>query len=131
MDENKTIRFIRFINGDDIISEVKDETETSITLVNPLRLIIDADLKNAKQTIYMHSWMPQGVAKGNSTKINFSNIIIYAEVEEDLREYYHAVVFDVVTDTTPYKMPEKQYLDAEKKVVSIESRSKSNKDSNN
>lgn len=119
-----TVRFMRLVNGDDIISEIKEE-DVSMILTNPMRILVDADLDVGKQTIYMHTWMPQGIAKGNECRLNKKDVIFVAEIEQDISDYYKGMVFDLVEDNLPLKK-EKEYMDDEKKVITFTS--KSNKD---
>ena len=119
MDNTTKIKFFRMSNGDDIITEIADANKGTITIVNPMRLVVEADLENGKQIIYMHSWMPQGIAKGNSCSINIKNILFFSDVEEDIIEYYCGVVFDIFTDAAPLKKREKEYMDEDKKVISF------------
>jgi hypothetical protein len=122
-----TVKFIRLINGDDIISEVRDEQEITMVLANPMKVLVDADLEVGKQTIYMHTWMPQGIAKENFCTLSKKDVIFIAEIEEDIEEYYRGVVFDIMEDRPKLKK-QKEYIDDEKKVISFNSSSKSNKD---
>jgi hypothetical protein len=123
-----TIRFMRLANGDDIISEIKDDGKISMILTNPMRVIVDADLDVGKQTIYMHTWMPQGIAKGNECRLNKKDVIFIAEIEQDISDYYKGMVFDLIDDNLPLKIEkkEKEYMDDDKKVITFTS--KSNKD---
>jgi hypothetical protein len=124
VDLETTVKFMRLSNGDDIISEIQDDNKVSMILTNPMRVLIDADLDVGKQTIYMHSWMPQGIAKGNVCRLSKKDVIFIAELEEDIKDYYEGVVFDTVEDRLPLKK-EKEYMDDDKKVISF---NKSNKD---
>jgi hypothetical protein len=102
------IKFFRLHNGEDLISVVKGSTKTTFTLENPMRVIVDADLDAGKQTIYMHNWMPQGIAKDNGCNLNIKDIIFTAEVEEDIMDYYRGVVFEMIEDRGTYKRTDKK-----------------------
>lgn len=102
------IKFFRLHNGEDLISVVKGSTKTTFTLQNPMRVIVDADLDAGKQTIYMHNWMPQGIAKDNGCNLNIKDIIFTAEVEEDIMDYYRGVVFEMIEDRGTYKRTDKK-----------------------
>jgi hypothetical protein len=117
------VRFMRLVNGDDLIAEINEDKETSLIVAHPMRLLIDADLDVGKQTIYMHTWMPQGVTKGDVCSLNKKDIILSAELEADIEEYYRGMVFEVFYDRHPTKVePEKkEYMDSDKKVISIKS----------
>jgi hypothetical protein len=73
-----------------------------------MRVIVDADLDAGKQTIYMHNWMPQGIAKDNGCNLNIKDIIFTAEVEEDIMDYYRGVVFEMIEDRGTYKRTDKK-----------------------
>ena len=102
------IKFFRLHNGEDLISVVKGSTKTTFTLQNPMRVIVDADLDAGKQTIYMHNWMPRGIAKDNGCNLNIKDIIFTAEVEEDIMDYYRGVVFEMIEDRGTYKRTDKK-----------------------
>jgi hypothetical protein len=126
------VKFFRLITGDDLITEVKDTTESVLTVVNPMKVLIDADLDAGRQTIYMHCWMPQGIAKGNECKLFYKDIIFVADVEQDIVDYYAGVVFEMHEDSIPFKKEGKtEYMDDGKKIISFESMYKGNKDKPN
>ena len=101
------IKFVRLKNGDDIITEIKKESVTSIDLKNPMMLVIDVDIEMNKQQIVMYNWMPQGIVKLNEVKISKKDVIFVADVEKDIEDHYKAVVFDLIVDQTPFKSSNK------------------------
>jgi hypothetical protein len=121
-----TVKFMRLSNGDDIISEISTDEKISMILTNPMRVIVDADLDVGKQTIYMHTWIPQGIVKGNVCRLSKKDVIFVAEVESDIYDYYRGVVFDIIEDKPPLKV-EKEYIDDDKKVISFVNKNKDNK----
>jgi hypothetical protein len=106
--EETKIKFLRLSNGEDIIAVIKGSTRSSFLVENPMRVIVDADLDAGKQTIYMHNWMPQGIAKDNGCNLNLKDIIFTAEVEEDIIDYYKGVVFEMIEDRGTYKRTDKK-----------------------
>jgi hypothetical protein len=130
--KKKNIKFIRFINGDDVVSEVEEISAEAFLMINPMRLIVDANFETSKQTIYMHCYIPQGVAKSNKCVLNMKNILFISNVEEDIIEYYHGIVFEIYEDIQALKAekkePKKEYVDIDKKVVSIGKVFKNNTD---
>ena len=121
------VKFFRLISGEDVISEITFNDDGTISLINPMRLVIDADFEQSRQTIYMHNWIPQGVAKGNTIKVKQDNILFSSPVEEDIVDYYCQVVYDIFSDPPSPTKTEKEYIDPEKKIVSL----KFNKDKPN
>lgn len=101
------IKFLRLSNNDDVIAEVRDLGEGNYSVENAMRVVIDADLDAGRQTIYMHNWMPQGVALGNKCKINIKDILFIAEVEIDILDYYRGVVFEMLEDRGTFKRVDK------------------------
>jgi hypothetical protein len=106
--EETKVKFLRLSNGEDIIAVIKGSTRSSFLVENPMRVIVDADLDAGKQTIYMHNWMPQGIAKDNGCNLNLKDIIFTAEVEEDIIDYYKGVVFEMIEDRGTYKRTDKK-----------------------
>lgn len=126
-------KFFRLVTGDDIIAKVLDFSNDRFHLINAMKLLIDADMDNGKQTIYMHNWLPQYVAKNNTCYIDLKNILVCCEVEEDIKEYYASVVDDMID----YSKNVQKTSDAlktvkgdGKKVISIADAFNKNKDKN-
>jgi hypothetical protein len=123
------VKFIRLSNGDDIISSIKDDGKVNMILTNPMKILIDADIEVGRQTIYMHTWMPQGIAKGNECKLSKKDVLFIAEIEHDISDYYKGMVFDMIEDQSPLKITNKEieYMDDDKKVISFVNKNKDNK----
>ena len=111
---NENLKFVRLINNDELIALV-EKKKTGLELTNPMRVLIDAELDMNRQTIYMHSWIPQGIAKGSNCFISSKDILFTADVEEDIAEYYHGIVFEMVEDRGKYKR-----IDKKKKEINVE-----------
>jgi len=127
------VKLYRLTNGENIVAESVEET-TRVTFINPMKLIIDADLEYGTQTIYMHNWIPQCVALSNTCTIEIEHVLYSSLIEEDIKEYYQGVVFDLIEDRAPLKKKEEsktEYMDSEKKVISFDTKNKSNKDKSN
>ena len=106
--EETKVKFLRLSNGEDIIAAIKSSTKSTFLVENPMRVIVDTDLDAGRQTIYMHNWMPQGIAKDNGCNLNLKDIIFTAEVEEDIIDYYKGVVFEMIEDRGTYKRTDKK-----------------------
>ena len=106
--EETKVKFLRLSNGEDIIAVIKSSTKSTFLIENPMRVIVDADLDAGRQTISMHNWMPQGIAKENGCNLNLKDIIFTAEVEEDIIDYYKGVVFEMIEDRGTYKRTDKK-----------------------
>jgi hypothetical protein len=110
----ENLQFIRLVNNDELIAVV-DKKKTGLELTNPMRVLIDAELDMSRQTIYMHAWIPQGIAKDNNCFISSKDILFTADVEEDIAEYYHTIVLEMIQDKGKYKRVDKQ-----KKEINVE-----------
>lgn len=114
------VLFIRLSNGDDIISEVIEQTDIAYSLKHPMRILIDADLEAGKQTIYMTSWLPQGVMDVSSSLLKTKDVLVTGQLEADIEEYYRAMVYDIFIDKPLPKLKgKKEYVDSDKKVVTF------------
>jgi hypothetical protein len=121
----KNVRLIRLGNDDDVISEYVEEGEF-YRLINPMNLIIEADIQNQKQNIYMYSWLPQGVIKDKTALVRKDIVICICELEEDIVEHYCGAVFDI-NDSPRQKVESKkkiEHLDNDKKVISFNNKNK-------
>lgn len=110
----ENLKFVRLVNNDDVIAVVENK-KNGLELINPMRVLIDAELDMSKQTIYMHAWMPQGIAKDSSCFISSKNILFTSDVEEDIADYYHGIVFEMIQDRGKYKR-----VDNKKKEINVE-----------
>lgn len=124
------VKFFRFSFGEDMISEVVEETSDKYTLRHPMRIIIDADLDAGKQTIYMTSWLPKGVMSNvDSCILNKKDILITGQLETDIENHYRSMAYDFFIEEQPLPKEKKEYVDEEKKVVSFTGKnSKSSKE---
>jgi hypothetical protein len=104
--EPTTLKFIRLSNNDELIAGVRKK-KNGLELVNPMRVLIDAELDMSRQTIYMHSWIPQGIAKGDSCVISSKDVLFATDVEEDIAEYYNTIVLEMIEDKGKFKMIDK------------------------
>ena len=121
----KNVRLIRLGNDDDVISEYVEEGEF-YRLINPMNLIIEADIQNQKQNIYMYSWLPQGVIKDKTALVRKDIVICICELEEDIVEHYCGAVYDI-NDSPRQKVESKkkiEHLDNDKKVISFNNKNK-------
>ncbi|CAB4124353.1 hypothetical protein UFOVP49_191 [uncultured Caudovirales phage] len=120
------IKYFKLSNGEDILAVVQEVLDDKIVLLNPMKVLIDSDLDNGKQTIYMHSWIPQGIASGNVCSMNSREVIFTTEVEKEIASYYIEMVTEMSEEVPKKESSKKEYMDEDKKVVSFVS--KSNKD---
>lgn len=104
--EPTSLKFIRLINNDELIATIKKK-KNEVELINPMRVLIDAELDMSKQTIYMHAWIPQGIAKGDSCVISYKDVLFSADVEDDIADYYNTIVLEMIEDKGKYKMVDK------------------------
>lgn len=118
VDNYARVKFFRLVNGDSILGEVAKTFKHKLTIKNPMIIVVDADIESSKQIIFMFPWIPQGVAKGNACSINKKDIVMTAQAEEDITDYYNACVFDAQEDSGKKVISkEREYVDGDKKVV--------------
>lgn len=114
----KPIRFFKLANGDNVLTEVVKTFKHRLAIANPMVILIEADFDSGQQTIYMHPWIPSGIAKGNVCNLGKKDIMLNCDVEDDIVKYYCECVLDFLE--TPKKEVVKaptEYIDEEKKVV--------------
>lgn len=109
--KKESIKFFRLANGDDIVAELRGSVEGKITIKYPMRVLVDADLDVGRQTIYLHAWMPQGVARGDTCDINSTDVVFTSEVEDDIIKYYNGMVSELNEEI---KVPDKKVSKGEK-----------------
>lgn len=106
--QEKQIRYIKLNNGDDIISEISTENELEYTFVNPMKVVVDTDVMNHRQVIFLHPWLPTSVVKKNSVQIHASFIFCTTEVLQDVEEYYVNMISEIETSETIKKSQKKK-----------------------
>jgi hypothetical protein len=118
------IKFIRLKNGDDIITEVEKDSVMSLSIKNPMKLIIDVDVDMNRQQIIMYNWMPQGIVKENTVSFSKRDIVFVSDIEKDVEDHYRAVVFDLIANQAPFKSQTKRSTDESGKIISFNKNSK-------
>lgn len=92
--KSKKAYFIRLLNGDDLIAEVVKNTKTGLVVKNPMMIISSIEMEKGKQTLIMFPWIPQGIAVGNVANIRAENIILFNEIEPEIKDYYEGMCLD-------------------------------------
>ena len=93
--QEKAIRYVKLNNGDDLISEISTENELEYTFVNPMKVIVNTDVVNHRQAIFLYPWLPTSVVKSNAVQIHASFIFCTTEVLKDVEEYYINMILEI------------------------------------
>jgi hypothetical protein len=115
--QEKNVKFIKLNNGEDLIAEIEDSSDTQFTFKNPMKIIVDTDLETSKQIIFLHPWLPSGVVPPTSIKLPSNVVFLITEVLDDVREYY----INMVSEVEMSEMIKKKQKRKKKKIVTSES----------
>lgn len=125
-EQDLPVLFFRLLTSEDIIAEINEEKENHYSLKYPMRVVTDADLEAGRQTIYMHSWLPQGIINVSSCILNKKDVIVSGVLEADVEEYYRATAFDLFVDIAAPKLKSNsskvEYNDPDRKIISFTSK---------
>lgn len=80
-----TVQIVRFKDGLDVISNV-DYTDETIELSSPMMF----EIRNAN--LMLQHWLPLAIMKGDTVKINKSEILCVMDPNDDFSEYYTETV---------------------------------------
>lgn len=57
----ENLKFIRLANGDDVVANIDEETDTTITISNPLVVEVETFIDEGKQLLFMKEYLPQSI----------------------------------------------------------------------
>lgn len=93
---NNNIKIIRLKSGEDIIASAhSDESQESVTLVNPMSMIFKR-MNEGKAALLMTPWLPVELVEENVASIFMEDILTVIEPKTSLIEYYNNSVDDML-----------------------------------
>ena len=86
------VKLIRMWSGEDVVADVIDETEDSITFVNPIVAV-----PSGQDNIAFAPWSP--IIKGDNTEIEVTKkyVVYISETQDEIIEQYNQMYAPVAT----------------------------------
>ena len=91
------IRYLKLVTGEELITEYNDEGESTVTLKNPLGILMSQTEKGFNIQLVPYGSM----ADKEEIMVNYKNIVFHAEPEQKLRNQYESITGQVITPPTP------------------------------
>lgn len=123
--EKKDIRFIRLrYSTDDLVALVVKETKTSITVRNPLLIMVETVFEESRQILSFQEYLPQSIIEAKEAKFLKSDIILIEPTRDEFIEQYENISNFFYNNRTSLKTATKKDADKDiqenaQKVVSL------------
>lgn len=89
----KTIKVIRFLSGEDILTEIEDEDDNSYYISYPMFVMLKHDNKLNRNVMLMDYWMVQGLIDNQENiQIMKNAIMAISDTSDTLEQYYKGSV---------------------------------------
>lgn len=82
-----SIKALKLVNGEELIVEIEEESETHITFTNPVACV----LQRSKEGGPVLGFMPWMQASNPPFTIDKKNILVIAEVADEVRNGYNQI----------------------------------------
>lgn len=94
---NQNIKIIRLQTGEDIVANIIEEDQDSVTVDAPMKLIFRR-LPNGQSVMMMLHWLPVELIKEDSAIIYLEDIITVMDPKNSMIEYYENLVNKALLD---------------------------------
>jgi hypothetical protein len=91
------IKYLKLVTGEELVTDYKDEGGTTVTMKNPLGILMSQSEKGFNIQLVPYGSM----AKDETIIVNHKNIVFTAEPEDKLRNQYESITGQVITPPQP------------------------------
>ena len=92
-----SIKYLKLVTGEELVTNYKDDGESTVTLNNPLGILMSQSEKGFNIQLVPYGSM----AKDETILVNHKNIVFTAEPENKLRNQYESITGQVITPPQP------------------------------
>jgi len=92
-----SIKYLKLVTGEELVTNYKDDGESTVTLNNPLGILMSQSEKGFNIQLVPYGSM----AKDETIIVNHKNIVFTAEPETKLRNQYESITGKVITPPQP------------------------------
>jgi hypothetical protein len=85
------IKFIKLTNGDTLIGDMLGATDRTLTLLNPIEVVIKGVSAESKASMVGYQWLPF-IEDENIIELNAFHIIAVSDAPLRVKEFYSGVV---------------------------------------
>lgn len=86
------IKFLRLTNGEDIVTEVIDESYGKFTISNPLKIVYSTSMRPGYLTMSLMQWVFLRLSKNQTFQISETNVLLSSLPDKGLLDHYHSSV---------------------------------------
>jgi len=91
------IKYLKLVTGEELITQYVDEGESTVTMKNPLGILMSQTEKGFNIQLVPYGSM----ADKETIVVNHKNIVFTADPETKLRNQYESITGQVITPPTP------------------------------
>lgn len=126
--KKQNLKYIRTLNGVDVVANVLSETETTMTLNEALVLHIEPNLDSLRQMLYLYPWITQTLVDDSSQEVTIykHTIMFITEISDEMVDYHKSMWISIRKDEKEMKEQEDEEREKERdqKVMSIFNKTK-------
>lgn len=124
----KNLKYIRTLNGVDVVANVKAETETTMLLDEALVLHVEPNMESMRQMLYLYPWITQTLVEDSSQEVTIykHTIMFITDISEEMVDYHKSMWISIRKDEKEAKEEEAEEMKKERdeKVLSLFTKSK-------
>lgn len=87
-----TAKFIKMMNGEDIVAYVLEENEHFIRIQKPMEVHIQNDLPSAKQMLNVREWIPPLIVKVDVVEIPLTQVLMVMELTDSFQREFADII---------------------------------------
>lgn len=95
------IKIIRLKSGEDIIAFIQKTEKDTVLVYDPLLVYIEYNTKKLSQNLVLGHWLPKSLVKENVAEIKISEVLLFLEPKEEIKEYYENFLEQIETVSKP------------------------------
>jgi len=124
----KNLKYIRTMNGVDVVANVKAETETTMLLDEALVLHVEPNMEAMRQMLYLYPWITQTLVDDSSQEVTIykHTIMFITDISEEMVDYHKSMWISIRKDEKEAKEEEAEEMKKERdeKVLTLFAKSK-------
>ena len=114
--KKQNLKYIRTLNGVDVVANVLSETETTMTLDEALVLHVEPNLDSLRQMLYLYPWITQTLVDDSSQEVTIykHTIMFITEISDEMVDYHKSMWISIRKDEKEMKEQENEEREKEK-----------------
>lgn len=113
------VHFFRLRSGDDVVAKIQEESEYTITLLEPMIVETETIMDEGRQILFMKEYLPQAIILDKSVTLEKDEILFVKMINPDFIEQY-TIACDFFYGSKPVVSKKtKRKIEEEGNVVSL------------